>query len=182
MAEWVTRFAPSPTGPLHLGHAYSAMLAHDMALREGGTFLLRIEDIDRSRARPGWEAQIYDDLRWLGLSWPEPVMRQSERMAAYQGALDRLWQDDRIYPCTCTRRDIAEALAAPQEGVATGPDGHRYPGTCRDKGRLPNGLVPRPFDTALRLDLRLTAGSEPTVGGGRSISRKPGLDLAVKPG
>ncbi|HHI69796.1 MAG TPA: tRNA glutamyl-Q(34) synthetase GluQRS, partial [Rhodobacteraceae bacterium] len=72
-----TRFAPSPTGPLHLGHAYSALLAYGMATKAGGEFCLRIEDIDQSRARPKWEEQIYDDLRWLGLEWPEPVMRQS---------------------------------------------------------------------------------------------------------
>ena len=71
-----TRFAPSPTGPLHLGHAYSALLAYDLAQAAGGTFLLRIEDIDLSRARPHWEAQIYEDLAWLGIDWPEPVMRQ----------------------------------------------------------------------------------------------------------
>ena len=76
---FVTRFAPSPTGPLHLGHAYSACLAHDMARDAGGTFLLRIEDIDQSRARPEWEAQIDTDLHWLGLDWPTPVLRQSER-------------------------------------------------------------------------------------------------------
>jgi glutamyl-Q tRNA(Asp) synthetase len=94
----ITRFAPSPTGPLHLGHAYSAILAHDMAMAAGGTFLLRIEDIDRSRARPEWEDLIYEDLRWLGLSWEEPVMRQSDRMAAYSDALDRLWAMGLLYP------------------------------------------------------------------------------------
>jgi glutamyl-Q tRNA(Asp) synthetase len=129
----ITRFAPSPTGPLHLGHAYSAILAHDMAMAAGGTFLLRIEDIDRSRARPEWEDLIYEDLRWLGLSWEEPVMRQSGRMAAYSDALDRFWAMGLLYPCDCTRRDIAEALSAPQEGAEPmiGPDGPVYPGTCR---------------------------------------------------
>ncbi|MDZ4134749.1 MAG: glutamate--tRNA ligase family protein, partial [Paracoccaceae bacterium] len=77
MAGFVTRFAPSPTGPLHLGHAYSALLAFDMARAAGGTFLVRIEDTDLSRARPEWERQIYDDLHWLGLKWPMPVLRQS---------------------------------------------------------------------------------------------------------
>jgi hypothetical protein len=85
----ITRFAPSPTGPLHLGHAYSAILAFDLAMAEGGEFLLRIEDIDSARCRPEWEAQIYDDLRWLGLWWPEPVMRQSERMDVYARSLER---------------------------------------------------------------------------------------------
>ena len=87
---FTTRFAPSPTGPLHLGHAYSAMLAYDMAMAEGGTFLLRIEDIDQSRARPAWEEQIYDDLEWLGISWPRPVMRQSDRLPRYRTALEQL--------------------------------------------------------------------------------------------
>ncbi len=83
----ITRFAPSPTGPLHLGHAYSAILAHDMARAAGGTFLLRIEDIDQTRARPEWEAQIHDDLHWLGLTWPDPVLRQSDRRPPIRGAL-----------------------------------------------------------------------------------------------
>ncbi len=149
---FVTRFAPSPTGPLHLGHAYSAMLAHDMARAAGGSFLLRIEDIDRSRARPEWESLIFDDLHWLGLDWPEPVLRQSDRLGAYGAALDRLWAAGLLYPCRCSRRDIAGALSAPQEGVTvTGPDGPVYPGTCRPgPGWTPEG--PRP-DGVLRLDL-----------------------------
>jgi glutamyl-Q tRNA(Asp) synthetase len=144
-----TRFAPSPTGPLHLGHAYAAMMAHDMALREGGEFLLRVEDIDRQRSKPEWEEAIYDDLAWLGLSWETPVMRQSERLEAYSAALDDLWARGRLYPCDCTRRDIAEALGAPQEGVSDGPDGPVYPGTCRHKAR--GGA--RPGNQALRLDM-----------------------------
>ncbi|MGB3246282.1 MAG: glutamate--tRNA ligase family protein, partial [Sulfitobacter sp.] len=128
-----TRFAPSPTGPLHLGHAYSALLAQDLAFAGNGDFLLRIEDIDQARARPEWEAQIYDDLEWLGLSWPQPVMRQSERLAAYRDALNTLWQRGLLYPCTCSRRDIADAASAPQEGGPQfGPDGLVYPGTCAD--------------------------------------------------
>ncbi|MEV8465572.1 tRNA glutamyl-Q(34) synthetase GluQRS [Fluviibacterium sp. DFM31] len=146
-----TRFAPSPTGPLHLGHAFSALVADDLAQAVGGTFLLRIEDIDQSRARPEWEAQIYDDLRWLGLDWPEPVMRQSDRMDAYGQALDHLWAAGLLYPCACTRRDIAEALSAPQEGApAFGPDGPIYPGTCRPV-TAPGG--PRPRDAVLRLNM-----------------------------
>ncbi|WP_341365941.1 tRNA glutamyl-Q(34) synthetase GluQRS [Yoonia sp. BS5-3] len=151
----ITRFAPSPTGPLHLGHAYSAILAHDMAKAAGGVFLLRIEDIDQSRARPEWEAQIYDDLHWLGLSWATPVMRQSERLPVYQTALHTLWDQGLLYPCNCTRRDIQQAAAAPQEGALQyGPDGVIYPGTCRDK--------PRPDvmgDMALRLDMRRAAAT-----------------------
>ncbi len=103
-----------------------------MAVAEGGEFLLRIEDIDQSRARPEWEAQIYEDLAWLGLSWETPVMRQSERMEAYGQALDDLWSRDLLYTCTCNRRDIMEAATAPQEGGPRfGPDGVIYPGTCR---------------------------------------------------
>jgi glutamyl-Q tRNA(Asp) synthetase len=145
----ITRFAPSPTGPLHLGHAYSALFAHDMARAAGGTFLLRIEDIDQSRARPEWESQIYDDLAWLGLTWPTPVMRQSDRLPAYAAALDTLWARGLLYPCTCNRRDILAAASAPQEGAAMGPDGIIYPGTCRVQSRT----GPRPLDTALRLDM-----------------------------
>ncbi|UWQ43281.1 tRNA glutamyl-Q(34) synthetase GluQRS [Leisingera aquaemixtae] len=133
---FTTRFAPSPTGPLHLGHAYSALLAHDMAVAAGGRFLLRIEDIDQSRSRTAWEAQIYDDLHWLGLTWPQPVMRQSERLPRYRAALDRLTALGLTYPCRCNRADIEAAAGAPQEGVPQfGPDGRIYPGTCRS--RLP---------------------------------------------
>lgn len=146
----VTRFAPSPTGPLHLGHAYAALVAWRTAQAGGGTFLLRIEDIDRSRSRPEWESAIFDDLRWLGLRWPEPVLRQSDRLPAYRAALGRLWSMGLLYPCTCNRRDIQTAASAPQEGAPmTGPDGIVYPGTCRHRPRpatLPEGA-------ALRLDL-----------------------------
>jgi glutamyl-Q tRNA(Asp) synthetase len=140
---------------LHLGHAYAAIFAHDMARAAGGEFLLRIEDIDRQRSRREWEAAIYDDLRWLGLTWDGPVMRQSERGAAYASALDRLWAMGLLYPCTCTRRDIAAALGAPQEGgaqdaVPPGPDGPVYPGTCRP-ATGPEG--PRPAEAHLRLDM-----------------------------
>ena len=127
-----TRFAPSPTGPLHLGHAYSAILAHDSARAAGGAFLLRIDDIDQSRARPIWEKQIHDDLAWLGLKWDGPPRRQSDHLAEYQATLDRLAARGLTYPCRCTRRDIREAASAPQEGPApVGPDGLVYPGTCR---------------------------------------------------
>ena len=127
-----TRFAPSPTGPLHLGHAYSAILAHDSARAVGGAFLLRIDDIDQSRARPIWEKQIHDDLAWLGLTWDGPPRRQSDHLADYRATLDGLAARGLTYPCRCTRRDIREAASAPQEGPApVGPDGLVYPGTCR---------------------------------------------------
>ncbi len=127
--EAVTRFAPSPTGPLHLGHAYAAMVAAERA--GAGRFLLRIEDIDQSRCRPQWEAQIYHDLEWLGLRWEVPVMRQSARGSAYRAGLDQLAALGLLYPCCCTRADIRAALSAPQEGAPLGPDGLTYPGTCR---------------------------------------------------
>lgn len=152
-----TRFAPSPTGPLHLGHAYSALLAYDMAMENGGEFLLRIEDIDQSRARPKWEQQIYDDLEWLGLWWPTPVMRQSTRMAAYHASLDQLWQDELLFPCVCNRKDIINSTSAPQEGAPLiGPDGIVYPGTCRKK----HIAQTRPTDVALRLDVHKTSFSQ----------------------
>lgn len=129
---FTTRFAPSPSGPLHLGHAYSALLAFELAAANTGIFHLRIEDIDRSRARPKWEAQIFDDLHWLGITWPEPVLRQSERLPLYRGALTQLSALGLTYPCKCKRQDIEQAMGAPQEGVAQfGPDGRLYPGTCR---------------------------------------------------
>ncbi len=131
MAGRVTRFAPSPTGPLHLGHAFAAMIA----AARGDRFLLRIEDIDTARCRPDHEAEIYDDLQWLGLIWDRPVMRQSERAVAYDAALAHLYSLDLIYHCTCSRADIRAALSAPQEGAPTiGSDGPLYPGTCRGKG------------------------------------------------
>lgn len=152
-----TRFAPSPTGLLHLGHAFSALLARDRADAAGAPFLLRIEDIDGPRCRPEFEQAIYDDLTWLGLSWEDPVIRQSERLPAYAAALDRLWARDLLYPCTCTRRDIAAAASAPQEGAPLGPDGVVYPGTCREKPRLPGARTPRPEGVALRLDMARAA-------------------------
>lgn len=152
---FTTRFAPSPTGPLHLGHAYSALLASDLARQHEGQFLLRIEDIDRARARSHWEEQIYDDLSWLGLTWPEPVLRQSTRMEVYEIALQQLWSRGLLYPCTCNRRDIAAAASAPQEGAPLlGPDGIVYPGTCREKADR-SGPVPR--DIPLRLDMQKAA-------------------------
>lgn len=139
-----TRFAPSPTGLLHLGHAYSALIAEDRARRAGGTFLLRIEDIDGPRCKPAFETAIFDDLHWLGLTWPTPVMRQSERFAAYDAALERLAACGLCYPCRCTRRDIRAALSAPQ-----GQNGEAvYPGTCRGR----NMRDASPTD-AIRLDM-----------------------------
>ena len=147
---FTTRFAPSPTGPLHLGHAYSALLVHDMARAAGGIFHLRIDDLDRSRSRPEWEAQIYEDLIWLGLDWPSPVWHQSRRLPRYRDALETLWKQGLLYPCSCSRADIRAAAAAPQEGAPLlGPDGIVYPGTCRP-ATPPSGPLP---ETPLRLDM-----------------------------
>jgi glutamyl-Q tRNA(Asp) synthetase len=121
-----TRFAPSPTGLLHRGHALSALLAWRMARASGGRFILRIEDIDTTRCRPEFEAAILDDLAWLGLDWDGPVWRQSERGAHYRAALDQLAAMGVAYSCFCTRADIAAAASAPH-----GPEGAVYPGTCR---------------------------------------------------
>ncbi len=131
----IERFAPSPTGLLHLGHGYSALLAFEAAQKAGGKFLLRIEDIDQPRCKPEFEQAIYDDLHWLGIRWDMPVMRQSDRMPAYQAALQRLTDMGLTYPCSCTRKDIKVALSAPQEGAEPqfGPDGVVYPGTCRQR-------------------------------------------------
>jgi glutamyl-Q tRNA(Asp) synthetase len=120
----VTRFAPSPNGPLHLGHAFSAIVAHDLAKGRGGRFLLRIEDIDGARSRPELAEEFRADLAWLGLEWEE-VAPQSARVASYQAAALRLREMGLLYPCRCTR---AEILAA---ATANGPDGPVYPGTCR---------------------------------------------------
>lgn len=149
-----TRFAPSPTGPLHIGHAYSALLGFDLARRAGGEWLLRIEDIDRGRARPEWDDAIREDLAWLGLRWPEPVMRQSDRLPVHREALRRLWEMGLLYPCDCQRRDILEAATAPQDGAPlVGPDGIVYPGTCRHRARTGDP----PDGGALRLDMTAAA-------------------------
>lgn len=130
MSTVVTRFAPSPTGRLHLGHGYSALLNARFAAEHGGHFLLRIEDIDATRCRPEFIDGIYEDLAWLGLSWEQPVRWQSEHMADYRAALDRLAARDLLYPCFCTRKDIAAEIA--RAGAAPhGPDGPLYPGLCK---------------------------------------------------
>ncbi len=127
----VTRFAPSPTGYLHLGHAYSALFAWETAQRSGSSMLLRIEDIDTSRCRPEYEAAIFEDLAWLGLTWPTPVRRQSEHFDDYGEALDRLDSRGLVYPCFCTRADIKREIAN-SPSAPHGPDGPVYPGTCRE--------------------------------------------------
>jgi glutamyl-Q tRNA(Asp) synthetase len=122
----VSRFAPSPTGPLHLGHAYSAAIGQARARESGGRFLLRIEDLDPARRQPRFVVDIDRDLEWLGLHWDAPPIVQSQRTDAYTAALARLRGQALIYPCFCTRADIAAALEAPH-----GPSASHYPGTCR---------------------------------------------------
>jgi len=126
----VTRFAPSPTGRLHLGHAYSALLAHDFARERDGAFLLRIEDIDRGRARAEHVDAIFEDLLWLGLEWDGEILYQSERLPLYAEGLETLKRRGLVYPCFCTRADIAAEIAASAQ-APHGPDGPVYPGTCR---------------------------------------------------
>ncbi|NUB09229.1 tRNA glutamyl-Q(34) synthetase GluQRS [Azospirillum sp. Vi22] len=130
MTDVVTRFAPSPTGHLHLGHAHSALFGWTTARKAGGRFLLRIEDIDPQRCRPEFDRDLREDLAWLGLTWEEPVRRQSEHLDDYRAALARLADLGVVYPCFCTRKDIAAEIA--RAGHAPhGPDGPLYPGTCR---------------------------------------------------
>jgi glutamyl-Q tRNA(Asp) synthetase len=121
----VSRFAPSPSGRLHLGHAYSAVIGHQRSGTKG-EFRLRIEDLDQTRCRPEFVDGIYEDLRWLGLSWTEPVLVQSQHTAAYADALEALRSRGLAYACFCTRADIAQSLTAPHGDAATS-----YPGTCR---------------------------------------------------
>lgn len=116
--SFVTRFAPSPTGHLHLGHAFSALTAFDAAEAAGGRFLLRIEDIDHGRSRPEFEAAIFEDLAWLGISWEEPVRKQSQHMADYESALQSLIERQLVYRCFRTRKEIAEAISSAPHGEA----------------------------------------------------------------
>ena len=125
-----TRFAPSPTGFLHLGHAFSALVAWRRARSEGGVFLLRMEDIDPGRCRPEYAAAILEDLRWLGLDWDGEVRVQSAHLAEYRAVLEALSARGLLYPCFCTRTEIAREIAG-AASAQQGPDGPRYPGTCR---------------------------------------------------
>jgi glutamyl-Q tRNA(Asp) synthetase len=153
----VFRFAPSPNGYLHLGHAYSALLNFDLARQCGGRLLLRIEDIDTGRARAEFEAAIYEDLAWLGLDWERPVRRQSEHFGDYARALERLDAMGLIYACDCKRSDIAR-IAAGKPGWPRDPDGSPlYPGTCRVKPRRTAREVLAKGGVALRLDMRMAA-------------------------
>jgi glutamyl-Q tRNA(Asp) synthetase len=133
MTPETTRFAPSPTGFLHLGHAYAAIQAAQLAKRTGGRFLVRIEDTDTGRSRREFEEAIFEDLSWLGLEWEEPIRRQSDCFTDYTAALHTLMDKGCVYPCFCTRKEI-EAEFRASLGAPQGPDGPLYPGTCRALG------------------------------------------------
>jgi len=126
-----TRFAPSPTGYLHLGHVHAALIAFDAAQANDGRFIVRIEDIDRGRCRAEFEDAIFEDLAWLGLTWEEPIRRQSAHFDDYAGALETLKQQGLLYPCFCTRKDIREEIKQSSHAPHVGPEGLIYPGTCR---------------------------------------------------
>lgn len=168
----VERFAPSPTGELHLGHAFSAVLGWRAARAAGGRFLVRMEDLDPSRVRPHFSEGILADLAWLGLDWDGPVIHQSRRPAAYRAALEDLTDRGLTYACVCTRRDIAEAASAPQEGAPVGPDGPVYPGTCR-------GRLHRPGEqAATRLDMRRSIAA---LGGPQAVAALDFTELEEGP-
>ncbi|MEA3064265.1 MAG: glutamyl-Q tRNA(Asp) synthetase [Sphingomonadales bacterium] len=148
----VTRFAPSPTGRLHLGHAFSALLAHDYARERGGAFLLRIEDIDPGRSRAEHVDAIIEDLAWLGLDWDGEIIFQSERLSLYAEALERLKAAGLVYPCFCTRSAIAAEIAA-SAAAPHGPHGPLYPGTCRALSQEERGCRAAAEPHAWRLDV-----------------------------
>lgn len=162
----VTRFAPSPTGRLHPGHAYSALLAHDYARAREGSFLLRIEDIDPGRARAEYVDGILADMLWLGLEWDDAIVYQSERLDLYAAALETLKKRGLLYPCFCTRADIAASVAAPH-----GPDGALYPGRCRGLA-APDLSKPH----AWRLDVAKAMAST-----GRLTWTDHGAEVAARP-
>jgi glutamyl-Q tRNA(Asp) synthetase len=151
------RFAPSPTGYLHIGHAASVWFTWDHANRNPENFIVRIEDIDSTRCRPEFEQAIYEDLRWLGVDWVQPVRRQSDHFADYRKALQKLDDMELTYPCFCTRKDIAEEISR-SPSAPHGPEGPLYPGTCRRlsapeiEDKIAQGL---PY--AIRLDVAKAA-------------------------
>lgn len=161
-AAIVTRFAPSPTGRLHVGHAYAALVGFQTARAAGGRFLLRIEDIDQTRCRPEFEDGIYEDLRWLGITWEEPVRRQSEHFDTYRQALESLSALGVLYPCFCTRKDI-QAEIARADSAPHGPEGALYPGTCRHMTQDERAAkIAQDVPYAMRLDV---ARAKKIVGG-----------------
>ncbi|TDU69266.1 glutamyl-Q tRNA(Asp) synthetase [Prosthecobacter fusiformis] len=153
----VTRFAPSPTGWLHLGHAYAALFAAEQASQQDGRFLIRLEDIDATRSRPEYEKALFEDLSWLGLHWEQPVRRQSDHAEDYQAALQQLKALGLLYPCFCTRKEIQEEIA--RAGQAPhGPDGALYPGTCRSRPMSQQqDMIAKGIPYAMRLNVEKAA-------------------------
>ncbi len=147
-----TRFAPSPTGYLHLGHAFAALTAYDATRAAGAELVVRIEDIDRTRCRPGFEAAIFEDLAWLSLEWQQPVRRQSEHFDDYAAALAKLQRLEVLYPCFCTRKEIAAEIARAAD-APHGPEGPLYPGTCRELTPRERAVRMKNEGYALRLDV-----------------------------
>ena len=191
MSDIVTRFAPSPTGYLHLGTVYSALFTENAAREAGGRFLIRIEDTDQGRCRQEFEDQLIDDLKWLGLEWEEPIRRQSEHLDDYQDALMKLREQGLLYPCFCTRKEIMDEIEA--AGMAPhGPDGPVYPGTCkiltpaeREKGISDGGAFAERLDVNAAVETtgtltwhdraKGTITAHPERFGDGIIARKDGL-------
>lgn len=164
-----TRFAPSPTGRLHLGHAYSAALGHARAREDDGQFRLRIEDLDPARSRPEFFAGIEEDLRWLGLEWDGQPLVQSSRTQHYADALEQLKARGLVYPCFCTRADIAASLTAPH-----GDAGSTYPGACRGLADDPQRRATTPHSWRLDCGKALeVAGLPGWIEGGQSFTSRP---------
>lgn len=170
---FVTRFAPSPTGRLHRGHAFSALSAHAAARQAGGRFILRIEDIDRTRCRPEFEAGIYEDLTWLGLTWETPVRRQSDHMDDYSRALQSLIDRGLAYRCFRTRREIAEAMTSAPHGAEPVWIGARLP-ALEEAGRLGRG-------EAFAWRLSLTAAAEALGGFDHLTLLEQGIAYPARP-
>ncbi len=183
MPDFITRFAPSPTGPLHLGHAFSALTAAGAAEEAGGKFLLRIEDIDRTRCRPEYERAICDDLSWLGLDWETPVRRQSDHFADYAAALERLIDKGVVYRCFKTRKEVLDEIARAPHLSPEGPEGPAYIGAplaaLEERSLLADGA---PFAWRLSLDAaRACLGgefetltfTEETDGAARIVKARP---------
>ncbi|TXH36286.1 MAG: tRNA glutamyl-Q(34) synthetase GluQRS [Rhodospirillaceae bacterium] len=172
----VTRFAPSPTGFLHLGHLHAALIGWNAAREAGGRFLLRIEDIDTARCRPEFERAIMEDLGWVGLDWDGPVRRQSDHLDDYRAALARLEERGLIYPCFCSRKDILAAASAPHD--VPSPDGPIYPGTCR---HLPADIVKARRAKGAPYALRFDSGKAAALAGPLSFEDQGQGNVTVRP-
>ena len=175
-APETTRFAPSPTGRLHIGHAYAALFAAQQSRKD--KFLLRMEDLDRGRCRPEFEIHIEEDLAWLGLDWVKPVRRQSEHQDDYDAALSRLREQGVLYPCFCTRKDIAAEIAAAGE-APQGPEGPLYPGICR---RLPPDQAQARMAAGVPYALRIDIGKAAARAGALSFQDLGHGIIAANPG